>query len=751
MVAEVTMEHTRPPGLPDERTSFVGRREELAALRAAISQHRLVTVTGAPGGGKSRLVVHHLRGLRRLPDLDVRYLSGRGTAGFDLSSMGTCGLLVVDDADDIPDLRRTIDALLRDDSGVRIIVTRQQRLGLHGEAIIPVPPLATPRRLVGVTLGAYAREPAVSLVIDRAAAAAPGFALTEATLPDIHELCILADGLPRALEIAAERLRALSAAQVRTLFTVPSLVPVAGLDEERDGSHGLRASITDAYRRCPPEFREFWRAVAVLDGTLGIPLLAHVAAVPPALAMDLATGLVDRSLLEVVRFDDEVRYRMLHPLRLHGIAEATEDGSIGELQDRALAALAATADAAGRELFSENQAHWFDRIGRDQATIIGALQRRLRDPAGDPEPPFLILSDLRMFWIAQSESPSALRLLAQALEREGGSPCGRRRAFWTQAYLAVFAGATDLARRAIESARDLAPDDIDLHYLEALLALEDGALDLAWTRIRSALTSALDHDASTKEPVVGEVFYYAALIALVRGDTSGLADLESVSLALISSDDDSWGHAYLSCIAALGAWQRREHALAKARIVDALRVFEALHDRAGMALGLEITAWIEADRGHLDRAARLLGTVESENPLGLTMLRGYRDRFAARARASLGADSFDTHLARGRSTSVESAVASALGSDQQSLAPASSVAPSALSRRELEIAALIAAGFPNPRIAAQLVISRRTVEGHVQRILAKLDFASRTQIAAWYVTYVDPAAAPQGVIAQPNR
>jgi len=236
-------------------------------------------------------------------------------------------------------------------------------------------------------------------------------------------------------------------------------------------------------------------------------------------------------------------------------------------------------------------------------------------------------------------------------------------------------------------------------------------------------------------------------------DRRGASAVEyGLILALISPDDDSWGRAYLSCIAALGAWQRREHALAKARILEALRVFEALHDRAGMALGLEITAWVEADRGHIDRAARLLGTVESENPLGLTMLRSYRDRFAERARASVGADSFDAYLARGRLTSVESAVASALGSDQQSLTPTTApAAPSTLSLRELEIAALVAAGFPNPRIAAQLVISRRTVEGHVQRILAKLDFASRAQIAAWYVTYVDPAAAPHGVIAHTNR
>jgi DNA-binding CsgD family transcriptional regulator len=158
-----------------------------------------------------------------------------------------------------------------------------------------------------------------------------------------------------------------------------------------------------------------------------------------------------------------------------------------------------------------------------------------------------------------------------------------------------------------------------------------------------------------------------------------------------------------------------------------------------MAFGLEMTAWVEADRGHVDRAARLLGTVEAENPLGLTMLRVYRDRFANRARASLGAEVFDEQRRRGRTVTVEEAVALVLGSDHRALMPSGSGSTtSVLSGRELEIAALIAAGLPNPRIATQLVISRRTVEGHVQRILAKLDYSSRTQIAAWYVTYIDP-------------
>jgi non-specific serine/threonine protein kinase len=170
---------------------------------------------------------------------------------------------------------------------------------------------------------------------------------------------------------------------------------------------------------------------------------------------------------------------------------------------------------------------------------------------------------------------------------------------------------------------------------------------------------------------------------------------------------------------------------------DSLRIKRFFHDALGLALALDVLAWTAAARGEGDRAAVLLGGASQlwrtfgAQLFGSKHLMTRREQFEEQARQILGDHAFDAAFARGSDLTVDETLTYAL-QEPVSTAPAQSRrAATELTRREREIADLVADGMSNKEIASTLVISFRTVEGHVEHILTKLGFTSRAQIAAW--------------------
>jgi non-specific serine/threonine protein kinase len=165
-------------------------------------------------------------------------------------------------------------------------------------------------------------------------------------------------------------------------------------------------------------------------------------------------------------------------------------------------------------------------------------------------------------------------------------------------------------------------------------------------------------------------------------------------------------------------------------LAESLRIKRLFRDTLGLALVLEVLAWTAAANGEAARAATLLGgTDRIWRTLGGRHLRGMRGRYEARARTALGDAAFESARERGGGLTVEATTALGLRESEPQPEPR---APSAdLTPREREVAALVAEGRTNKEIAAALVISLRTAEGHVENILAKKGFSTRTQIARW--------------------
>jgi non-specific serine/threonine protein kinase len=207
-------------------------------------------------------------------------------------------------------------------------------------------------------------------------------------------------------------------------------------------------------------------------------------------------------------------------------------------------------------------------------------------------------------------------------------------------------------------------------------------------------------------------------------------------VALSEAASERWCAALARWVEALVQWRLGHGARARTYARDVLRLKEPFGDRMGMAMSVEVVAWAEADAGRSAEAARLLGAVQAAlDSIGASLFGHLHEDHNAcltRIRQALGDDAFSQAFDEGTALRFDEAVALALG--RRTPAPAidgAHVDEIRLTRRETEIAALVAEGLTNREIAERLVVAQRTAEGHVAHILSKLGFTSRTQLAAW--------------------
>jgi DNA-binding CsgD family transcriptional regulator len=211
------------------------------------------------------------------------------------------------------------------------------------------------------------------------------------------------------------------------------------------------------------------------------------------------------------------------------------------------------------------------------------------------------------------------------------------------------------------------------------------------------------------------------------------------AVATAEAHGERWCRSYALWALGHDAWVRGDADAGLALTRAGLEIERGFNDYVGSALMLELLAWITASGGDHVRSGQLLGAVRTLwRDIGTTMsafgpqLAEHHARCEEAVVRALGPAAYEAALAEGgRHDSPARAIAYALGADDTEAPPPAPALPDPLTRREREVAALVARGMSNRRIAAELVLSPRTVDGHVEHILAKLGFGSRTQIAAW--------------------
>jgi predicted ATPase len=718
----------------EPRSVFVGRHRELAALQELLGAARLVTLTGVGGAGKTRLALRaanlhaeaagvdgmfvsleSVQDARRLPRAVVRALgladqSARDPLHVVVEALrDRPAILVIDNCEHIIDPAAAfIDELLRALPDLVVLATSRRPLDLDGEHILAVPPLSA-------EAGSGELPEAVSLLVARARAADDTFRLRPQDVEAASDLCRALDGLPLAIELAATRLRVLSIEELTGRLSSRFALLRGGSRTSVGRQRTLRAVVDWSYELCTPDQRDLWSALSVFSGPFDLAAATAVAESPDIL--DALDELVAQSIVDA---DPESRrFRMLETIRSYGRDRAEEEGRWPRLTRRHL-------DHFTR-LAAESCAAWY---GPGQVAAIAGfradraeLQTALTVAAGiDTDLALRLFTDLRFHWAVGGFIPEGRAWGARVVALPGGSSLLRVSALATVAWLALLQGDLPEAERWLDEAEVLAVEadlsaaqllavGVEFHRLRGGHALFSGRPADAVPEFE--LSIRLAHESGQPQEALFAQFQLTAALSHLGRPDAGLTALDAVTYA--DAVGENWMRALAEGALALAAFVEGDLVTAERRARQGIIDDRGFDDPVTECLTLELMCWIEAARQSADRAAILLGATDARwRSTGSAVtafgphLSAHHDRCVDTARRLLGGKAYARHFEQGARLGAREAVAFALK------------------------AARIHQGMINRDIADELVLSVRTVDSHVQRILGKLGFTSRAQIAAWY-------------------
>lgn len=649
-----------PPrfALPAQLTSFVGRDEELDRIGAQLSEGRLLTLLGPGGAGKTRIAVevagryggeacfvelagltdaaevpHAIQGALGLREAGV--MQGAGPAPDPVARVTAALadrplLLVLDNCEHVVgEIAKIVGQLLGDCVRLHVLATTREPLGIPGETLCPIPPLRLPPPGTGPVRAL--EFPAVRLFTERAVAVRPDFELA-ADLDAVLRVCTALDGLPLAIELAAARLRSMSASEMASRLGALSAAPEQS--EYGPGTPGTRPDerfrlLSRGSRTAQPRQKTLrgvvdwsWdllteperavlRRVSVFAGGWTLEAAEAVCAdrapddgggmrtddsgtddggtdcggtrdagVDAFDVLDLIDSLVDKSLVVAHRPEgaDGVRYRMLETIRAYGAERLVEAGETVALRRSHAGYFLGVAREAEPHLRRAEQLDWLRRLSTDQDNLHTALRRCVEH--GDTATALRLLAPLSTYW------------LLRGVRLEGAGP----------------------ARALLDVLGPQAPEGLDEEYVLCVLAAANGGRDPrelgAHTAAAEAVMAALDY--------IPQRFPSLTVIwAMAMGAPTSDAG-ELISLTLDQPGRDPWAVALLHLGQGYAHWMvLGDMARAEREFTLGLEGFRVLGDRWAMANALDVLAQLAEWRGDRERAAALtdeaLGYIE---PLG---------------------------------------------------------------------------------------------------------------------------------------
>jgi predicted ATPase/DNA-binding CsgD family transcriptional regulator len=698
-------------------------------------------------------------------------------------------LLVLDNFEHLLPGAPAVSDLLAAAAPLKVLVTSRARLRLRGEHVVALSGLSLPDsdHPTRADLGRYG---ATRLFLDRAAAASSDFAIDEATAPPIAAICRRLDGVPLAIELAATRTRLLSPAALlahveSTLGALPLLV--GGARDLPVRHQSLRAAIGWSYDLLDPDERRLFQRIAVFEGGCTrevVQALYEQLGGGPFDALPGLGALVDQSLLrreQTLRSGMPIgaapRFRMLETVRTFArecLATNVEAGAIRRTHAQLYLALA---EDAAPNLTTAAQALWLEWLDLEQENLRAALTWSLDN--GEAEVALRLAGALWRFWYMRGYLTEGRRWLDRVLAADCGAPTtARARALAGAGILACYQSNQARAVTLCSESRAICLALGDRNGVAtaltglALVARMGGDYPAASSLYREILGIQRDLGDTWG---VAYALTYLGIAAAMHGDTAEARRPIEEGLALFRQSGDQIGTARALTIFSEIARTEGDVPAAHASATEALAIMRELGDRVGatralfhlaevaslrsdhaearrlhgecalalcelgdatmLAPCLESLAWSVAALGRSGSASTILGAADAlrERSPGATqpLYRAQLDRTVAVARAALGDAEFEAAWSQGRALTPEQAVACALAEPART----SSSAVSPLTRREREVATLVARGASNRQIASELVIAERTAERHVENMLAKLGLQSRTQVALWAVQH----------------
>jgi len=762
-----TVVRKRTSGLPLELSSFVGRRREVDEVKRLLSASRLVTLTGPGGVGKTRLALEVSRAVHRafpagvvLVELDqvrdaelvanavAQAVGMREAARTSLEMLvdylsSRRLLLVLDNSEHLVDaVAELAGTLLHNCQELRILATSREWLGIVGEAVMPVPPLTLPDPDRAPAEQDLSSSEAVTLFAERAASVRLGFTVNAANGSVVAEICHRLDGLPLAIELAAARVRALSEQDVLARLLDPPQSSTAGRRLLPARQQTIRSCIEWSHSLCNDPEKLLWARLSVFAGGFELDSVEDVCSGGGLAAQDVLdtlASLLDKSILVGEQHGNVMRYRMLETIREFGVELLDHTGEHAALRRRHRDFHLRLIERANDDWVSARQVDWFARLDREHANNQAAVDYSLREP-GELDAAFRMLTGLfHFYWWGRGWAREGRLWLARALDQPCPPSADRARALLTDGSLAAADGQFDFSRQRLADARAIDGVESDptiaafACWVEGSVSLYSGDLPAAiavFARGLALLPPGVDVPRRLDLMVS-----YSSAVGLA-GDVARATACHQEWLMITEPAGECFHRSYALWSMGLFAMAQGDHDRGAELYRKSIALRRDIRDLTGIGWSTESLSWVECALGHPVTAATLLGAADRlweimGRPLRTYQhLYPYHEQTERATREQLGTKGFDEAYEHGRMMDVDDAIAFALN-EQPAAPPAVEAPPNVLTRREREIAGLIAEGLTSREIAERLVISVRTAETHTEHILTKLGFKSRVQVATW--------------------
>lgn len=687
----------RPGNLPEQLTTFIGRRQEVEGVKNALSRTRLLTLTGPGGTGKTRLslqVAGEVRddfengaffvALGPLSDPDLVPTTIAQALGLredparpvietlveDLRDKSM--LLLLDNFEQIIDGGRYVSEILAACSNVKALVTSREVLHLHGEHEYPVPPLALPDPADLPPLASLTQYEAVALFIDRAVAVKPEFAITNENAPAVAELAARLDGLPLAIELAAAGIKLLNPAAILKRLENRLMGMGQGARDLPARQQTLRGAIAWSYDLLEPQEQQFFAALSVFRGGATLEAIEAVAAQPSGIdAFDAVASLVNKSLLRQVDMDSgDPRFSMLETIREFAEEQLAQSPETAEVHERHAAYFLEMAESAAADIYGPKQSELLDALGREHDNFRAALT-----------------------WTELHKLPTALRMggalwrfwqmrghLREASERLSGIVAHPEAEQHPEEFAIALEGAggifywmgdwdptRDYYSRALELRRagdDKAALAEALYNMSFVYSVAPGEKrDAERSRQVAEEALAIYRELGDRG---GEAKTHWAMsnVFTVQGQWDKTREASTQALDIFRELNDRFSLAWTLHSVGLSASVLGDFESAEAPLTESLEIFEEAGDVTGIALLLADFAQMEARRGDGPRAARLRGaSLASEAKSGQGLVSNFDDILGQFEEVILGVippDEYEKYLKEGWAMSLEEAVDYAL-------------------------------------------------------------------------------------------